>query len=400
MNDYKKHLKTLDSIKYDKEYNFTKEEVERFLEGTDKEDALLDIVICANVANVVLGQYIDDISEIASERLDRIKELQDYPDIIEEAHRLQYPNMGSFLEHVKMLDPDQIEGLKSGVKGKLFELNLQDLLSEEYPNANVEVFGKANEPIRDLLVDFGNGDSFSVQAKMWADNSSSVRNALKLIEGNEELNLDYDLKYAFSSEVTDKLLEADPSLADDLVITDENVSDYNEFVGGAIEDIFAANDIEIPEIPDELADIGDFFEDALPFAGELIMGIKALLTIKRVNDNFVGIPTDEKTRICVAKMLLLISKYGVKTACSIVGVAVGTAGGTTILPGLGSAIGGAVGGIAGFGTASVINKNIKPYMKELANRIVDISPEQAFYYSNKGRIDKLALSFRNLNCEF
>lgn len=394
MSDYRKYIETLDSIEYDEEYSFTKEEIDRFLEGKDQEDALLDIVIGANVANVVLSKYIDNIEELTAGK----QELLNYPDIIEKAHHLQYPNMGSLKEHVELLSPDGIEGLKSGIKGKLFELNLQELLSEEYPNANVEVFGKANEPIRDLLVDFGNGDSFSVQAKMWADNNSSVRNALRLIEENEALGLDYDLKYAFSSEVTDKLIEVDPSLADDLIITDESIFDYDNFVGGEIEDIFAANDIEIPDLPEGLADLGDFFEDWLPFAGEIVLGMKALLTIKRVNNDFVGIPSDEKTRICAAKMLMLISKYGVRAACSIVGAAAGALAGSGI-PVAGNLVGGAAGGVVGFLAASKINKNIKPYIKDLANKVVGIPPEQAFYYSNKEKIDRIALSFHNLSLD-
>lgn len=137
--------------------------------------------------------------------------------------------------------------------------------------------------------------------------------------------------------------------------------------------------------------------DILPGASELILGVRLLLDIKSVNNEFEGISTDKKKNIAAAKALVTMSKFGVTLTLTALGSAAGGTGGG-IIGGIGALIGAPIGAITGGVAAGYINKKIAPHSQEIAYKLLKLQKEDLFYYKNKGRIDDIGsrlLQFRN-----
>ncbi len=159
---------------------------------------------------------------------------------------------------------------------------------------------------------------------------------------------------------------------------------------------------EIPvepfELPDESGDVLAQVADAigfdipeglgdLPGITEIILGVRLVMDIVKVNGDYKQVTSDKKTRIAGVKALVLFSRFGVTSVLTLTGTAVGTA----VVPVLGSLIG----GIGGAMAASKINKVIKPQMNDIAMGLVGLTEEDLFYYRNYDRVNNLALRFRN-----
>ena len=96
------------------------------------------------------------------------------PQVIE-AYRLQYPDLSNdvpFVDEVRRLagDPDQLRGLFSGVKGKLFEIEYRDYLNDGHlpTGFTAELSEKANQPGVDIVVRDSHGNIHDqIQAKAY-----------------------------------------------------------------------------------------------------------------------------------------------------------------------------------------------------------------------------------------
>ncbi|MCR8870680.1 hypothetical protein [Peribacillus frigoritolerans] len=128
--------------------------------------------------------------------------------------------------------------------------------------------------------------------------------------------------------------------------------------------------------------------DLLPGASELILGVRLLLDIKTVNNEFVGISTDKKVNIAAAKALVTMSKFGVTLTLTALGTAAGGAGGGMV-GGVGAIVGAPLGALTGGVTAGYINKKIAPHAQEIAYKLLKLQKEDLFYYKNKVRIDEI-----------
>jgi len=105
-----------------------------------RKDELLDLLV---VAGVTLSQVLRDPASV--------------PENVQKAFALAYPNLAqteTFLDAVERLSSDELVGLVSGVKGKLFELELVDHLNNGgLPDGyHAEIADSATQPGWDIRV--------------------------------------------------------------------------------------------------------------------------------------------------------------------------------------------------------------------------------------------------------
>lgn len=178
----------------------------------------------------------------------------------------------------------------------------------------------------------------------------------------------------------------------------ENVSDYMELLVDVLDQSFVYLSGSMDELENVMEQMGiDLPEglDLLPGASELILGVRLLLDIRRVNNEFVGISNDKKVNISAAKALVTMSRFGVSLTLISIGTAAGGAGGG-MLGGVGAIIGAPLGAITGGVAAGYINKKIAPYTRELSYKLLKLEKEDLFYYRNKVRIDEIGQRLLNL----
>jgi hypothetical protein len=177
----------------------------------------------------------------------------------------------------------------------------------------------------------------------------------------------------------------------------ENVTDYMELFVDVVEQSFIFLTGTMDELESFMEQWGIEIPEGLDFipgASELILGVRLLLDIRRVNDEFIGIFPDRKVNIAAAKALVIMSKFGVSLTLVSIGTAAGGAGGG-MLGGVGAIIGAPLGAITGGVTAGYINKKIAPYAQELSYKLLKLEKEDLFYYKNKARIDEIGHRLRS-----
>ena len=130
----------------------------------------------------------------------------------------------------------------------------------------------------------------------------------------------------------------------------------------------------------------------LPYAGEIILGIRLVMDVVSTERDFKDVQLQDRSRVHALKALVLMSKFGVTTVLTTAGGAGGTAAGTALLPGVGSAAGGIVGSIAGAGTAAFLNRRLQPHIMEVGMAIAGVDEDDMFYFRNKKVIDGIGAS--------
>jgi hypothetical protein len=265
-------------------------------------------------------------------------------------------------------DPS-VTGFISNMKGKVFEVYLKDNLPLDYPGYSFEIAKDPTQPVWDLTgISENGGEEIFVQAKMWDE--SRARDLIELMEENP------DVLYATNIEMREKIVEINPELVNRFVPVDLSNFEFTDDVRDALEtlaDNFGLN------MPDSVFAL-------VPYSTEIILGVKFIFELASVNRDFSKVNFDEKSRIAALKVLVLFTRFGVTTILTFAGSAAGS-----FVPGYGNVVGGIGGAIA----SSMINKIIKPYILEIAYKLVGIHPEDMFYYKNSDRIDKLGISYIN-----
>ncbi|MTI71079.1 MAG: DUF456 domain-containing protein [Firmicutes bacterium] len=278
-----------------------------------------------------------------------------------------------------------VMGFINNLKGKVFEYELPKRLEELYPNYEFKIAEKVNQPTWDIeAIDIEGTENFFIQAKMWGNNPSNLSNLNELMEANP------DVMYATSSEIRDAILEKSPELSEQLV-PDINISNY-DFTNNVQANLETLAENVGLDVPDGIGDI-------LPYFTEVVLGIKLLMDLIEVQRDFKNIGAKNKTKLSAVKVIILFSRFGVTSVCTFIGGAAGGGVGTYI-PGIGNIAGGLSGTLGGAILAAKINKNIKPYMLNIALELVGLDDDDMFYLNNKRRIDNLALSFIKCSKKF
>jgi len=259
--------------------------------------------------------------------------------------------------------PESTEGLINGLKGKYFEINLEQSLSETYPGWEFKISENATQPIWDLHGIGPEGQEIFVQAKMGGVNYVSDVKA-KMLESS-------DVMFATSTEIQEKILETSPELASQFIDVDTLNTELTAEVTENLDQLISNSGIDFP----------DQWSSILLFVGEIVAGMKLLYELSKVKRDYKHIEISDKRKIQGLTAIMAISRFGITSVLALTGGSVGTA----IFPGLGSLLGGLTGAFGGM----YFNKKMKPYLFDWTLWLLDLSNDEMFYFKNKKYIDEL-----------
>ena len=301
-------------------------------------------------------------------------------DTIAQAYQAQYPNLA--VEHslheqwLEMMGrgEDSMTGFISGVKGKVAEFSAADQLRDS-GWANVEVALNPTQPVFDITATPPGGGA----EVHWQVKTGGAEYAQDVTDAMAE---NPDVHFAVSSEIYERITDSTPEAVDQLM---DMGADW-ELVEG-IEDglgTLAAN-LGI-DIPDSLAQI-------LPYAAAITAGARLIYGIVRTEREFTEVDRTTRNKIQVVQALTLMARMGITTVLSAAGASGGAAAGT-VVPGVGNLLGSGVGAIGGGLMGMYLNRRLQPRMLQLGLGICGMEEDDLFYFKNKSRVDRLALSFQ------
>lgn len=301
-------------------------------------------------------------------------------DTIARAYEAQYPNLAA--EHslherwLEMMDRGEgsMTGFISGVKGKVAEFSAADQLRES-GWTDVEVAMNPNQPVFDITATPpGGGAEVHWQVKTGgAEYASDVADAMAE---------NPDVQFAVSSEIYERIADSTPEVVDRLL---DMGADW-ELVEGVEDGLgtLAAN-LGI-DIPDSLAQI-------LPYAAAIAAGARLIYGVIRTEREFNEADRITRNKIQVVQALALMARMGITTVLSAAGASGGAAAGTAV-PGVGNLIGGGVGALGGGLMGMYLSRRLQPHMMRLGLGICGLEEDDLFYFKNKPRVDRLAMSFQ------
>ena len=301
-------------------------------------------------------------------------------DNIMKAYQAQYPNVaeGSSLHEqwLEMMDQGEgsMTGFISGVKGKAAEFSAADQLRES-GWTSVEVAQNPTQPTFDITATPpGGGAEIHWQVKTGGTEYAH--------EVADAMAKNPDIHFAVSSEIYDGITESTPEAIDRLM---DMGTDW-ELVEG-IEDGLGTlvGNLGI-DVPDGLAQI-------IPYAGAIVAGARLIYSVIRTEREFREVDRTTKNKIQVVQTLTLMARMGITTVLSATGASGGAAVGTAV-PGVGNLIGFGVGGLGGTAMGMYLNSHLQPHMLRLGLSICGLEEDDLFYFKNKSRIDRMALSFQ------
>ena len=302
----------------------------------------------------------------------------DVPDELSEAHEILYPDSTLELhEHYQQMverGDSSVQGFVSNLKGKVAELEAEGLLEDRFSGYNFDLAKDLNQPGWDLSGVNSDGHEILVQVKMGAEGY-----AYDVVDAMRDSP---DTYFAVSQEIYQKVSESSPELSAQLIALGESNLEFTQEVKEGLE-ILASN---------EGFDIPDGIGEMLPYAGEIILGIRLVMDIVSTERDFKDVQLQDRSRVHALKALVLMSKFGVTTVFTTAGGAAGSAAGTALLPGVGTAVGGIAGSIGGAGTAAFLNRRLQPQMMHVGMAVAGVDEDDMFYFRNKMVIDGIGES--------
>lgn len=296
-----------------------------------------------------------------------------YPDLAEKQSLYQ-----NLVEKGADVNSESIEGFISGIKGKVYEMELVNRLNEQYDGYAFSISESATQPIWDIKGINADGEEILVQAKMGAENYA--------YEVQDRMLENPDVLFATSTEIQNKILENHPELASQFVDVDISNAEFTTQITENAEQLIANHGV-------------DFFDssaESIPVIAEIVLGINLLLEMRKVNNEYQNIPKSQQDKIKMIKAIVYLSRYGVTTALVGASAKVGAATGAMVdvgtggmSLGTGTAVGTVAGLIGGAKLSSEVNNYIKPYMYDMALSIMDYTHDDMFYFKNKANIDNI-----------
>lgn len=309
--------------------------------------------------------------------LSALFDARNVPDDLHEAYRLTFPSVATddnlYERFTEMIErgPENVTGFVNNLKGKLFELRLPEHLQHDFPGYSFNIAASQNQPLWDIIGVSPDGtDQMLIQAKIGGANYAG--DVLERMQG------DPDVLFAVSNEIRTEILNQHPDLANQFVNLD--LSNY-EFASSVENNLNVLAENFGIDVPDEVGDI-------LPYVTEIILGIKFLCDIIRVERDFKAVKIDDRGRVHAMKTLVLFTRFGISAACTAVGGAIGT----SIVPGFGTA----TGAIGGATLSAHLNKKLNPRMMEIAMWLMRVTEDDLFYFRNKVAIDRIGGSLAEM----
>ena len=314
------------------------------------------------------------VAQATEDALEALFEARNVSDVLNEAYSLAFTSASqskSLYEHfseVKVLGDRSIEGFVSSLKGKVAELEGVQLLEERLPGYSFEIAPNPIQPVYDLI-GRGHDGAENVLVQVKAGSENYVGEVLDRMEEAPS-----HVRFALSSEIYEKVLNAKPESADRLIDLEIEISEFTEDVKSGLGTLSTNLGIDVP----------DSLGEVLPYIGEVVLAIRLITQIISTEEDLKGIEISNRSRVHAIRTLALMAKFGVTQICALGGGFAGTA----VNPGVGSAIG----AIGGAGGAMLLNRLLEPRIEEVAITIVGGDGDEIFYLMNKSAIDEIGNS--------
>ncbi|OHB74248.1 MAG: hypothetical protein A2Z34_00660 [Planctomycetes bacterium RBG_16_59_8] len=341
-------------------------------------DRIRQQLLKANTVDTIINANLRvDTALIA---LAPVSEHINVPDSLFDAYEKSFANSDiSLFEHysdVLERGEQSTAGFISNLKGKLFEIHLKGALSDAYPGYEFELANNPTNPGWDIKgVNTEDHSEILVQSKMGGENYAS--------DVIDRMREEPDTMFAVSEEIHNKIIEIDPDLADQIIPSGVTNYDFTNDTSDNLGTLASNMGIDIP----------DGIQDILSNAGEIILGIRLIVDLLQVQSDFKNVSAEDKAKISALKTLVLMGRFGVSTVCTTVASAAGTA--LVPVPILGTLVGAGT----GFFTAMMLNKELSPYMSDMALGLLSLTQDDLFYFKNKHIVNKLAYSFMQTGAE-
>lgn len=309
------------------------------------------------------------------------------PDL-QKAFEHQYPGEAAKMtlaeklsENLKNGGVDSVEGTIQGIKGKLFEEKLPEILENRFPGSKDWMPSQsATQAGWDLKGKLPDGSDVFVQAK--ARGVESASKVTKLMEA--ENAPDY---FALTDELAEKIQDLRPDLAGKIIKTDLTEMELNEEASEALSTLTEELGLPMPEA----------LKEGLPMIGEVILGIKLIKLLANGKKTLKGMPKAEKNRVQAVRSLALMARFGFITVCATAGAAGGVAMEPLfpIIPGA-PTVGGT---IAGTMLGRKLHKKLEPKLLGFGLDLAGVNRDDLFYYQNKTPINQVGLRLRQQSTE-
>ena len=296
------------------------------------------------------------------------------PDDLFEAYSLASPGVAAdhslYERYTEMVNrgEESVGGFISNIKGKLGELRIQEHLQQEFPGYSFQIADAQNQPDWDILATGPDGTEVPIQVKIGDEEYAG--------EVLARMQEDSDVLFAVSNEIRSKISSEHPTLSDQFIDIDIDLSNY-DLTSGVEENLELLAKNKGIDVPDE---VGGF----LPYVTEIVLGIRLLCDIANTERDFEAVAIDDKTRINAMKALVLFQRFGISAVLTTAGGALGS-----FVPILGNLIGAGVGATL----AAYLNSKLRPHMLEIGMELAGITEDDFFYFRNKVAIDRIGESF-------
>ena len=263
-------------------------------------------------------------------------------------------------------------GFVSNLKGKVAELKAEDILEERNPGYDFELAASPTQPGWDLIGTSPGRPNIFAQVKFgdetYADDTLQAMREYP------------NYPFAVSREIYQSIGESHPELLDRLVNIGP-AAELTESVKDGLGTLAANFGVDVP----------DSIGEALPLVGEVVLGLKLILSIVKTERGLADVDLTDRTRVHGVRVLALASRFGINQVCMLAGGTGGAAAGTFV-PGVGNVAGGLGGALAGLGGAMMLNRRLEPRIEEVAMKLVGGDADDVFYLMNRVEIDRVGES--------
>ena len=275
-------------------------------------------------------------------------------------------------EEMMSKSPESLTGFVSNLKGKVAELRAVDQLNEQFPGYDFELASSATQRGWDLVGTSLEAPRIFVQSKFGSESYAGA-----VVEAMQE-NANYP--FAVSSEIFKSVAESHPELVDRLIEI------------GSAADLAASIKDNLGTLAGNFGvDVPDSIGDALPYVGEVVLGLRLIWSIVNSERGLEGVDLTDRTKVHGIRTLALASKFGINQVCMIAGGVAGTLAGS-IIPGVGNAVSGLGGTMAGIGGGMLLSRMLQPRIEEVAMKLVGGDADDMYYLMNKVEIDRIGES--------
>lgn len=338
------------------------------------------VEIIRRIRGIDKDLFAISVAQASEEALEALFEWRNVPDVLREAYPKAWPIES---EQMSLVDnyrealeggPQAVGGFISNLKGKVAEIQTGPALEDYFPGHNFSLTERSNEPAFDLIGKSPNGPDILIEVKARVADQVDVV-AADMMANSESL-------YAVSTDIWVALVGKHPELLDQVIYITGSVEELTEFTKDGLDKLVGNMGLDVP----------DSVAEALPFVAEIILTVRLLMNLRSTEKELADVNRGDINRVHGIRALALISKFGVNQFMMAGGAGWGALAGSFV-PGPGTAIGTLVGGAAGLGYGVWLNRQIEPYIEQLAIRLVDGDAEYMFYLMNKPVIDNLGESF-------